>query len=80
MRHRSISGVVFHPIWPERFEQHALYILHFKSLKAEEIGSAAGAWGGLPGEGLSCSLFAEGSRVGHFLGFAFFTADEQGKS
>jgi len=24
---------------------------------------------------LSCSLFAEGSRQGHFFGFAFFTAD-----
>jgi hypothetical protein len=27
------------------------------------------------GEALSCSLFAEGSRHGHFFGFAFFTAD-----
>jgi hypothetical protein len=27
------------------------------------------------GEALSCSLFAEGSRQGHFFGFAFFTAD-----
>ena len=26
------------------------------------------------GEALSCSLFAEGSRQGHFFGFAFFTA------
>jgi hypothetical protein len=24
---------------------------------------------------LSCSLFAEGGRQGHFFGFAFFTAD-----
>jgi hypothetical protein len=27
------------------------------------------------GEALSWSLFAEGSRQGHFFGFAFFTAD-----
>ena len=27
------------------------------------------------GEALSRSLFAEGSRQGHFFGFAFFTAD-----
>jgi hypothetical protein len=27
------------------------------------------------GEALACSLFAEGSRQGHFFGFAFFTAD-----
>ena len=27
------------------------------------------------GEALSCSLFAEGSRQGHFFGFALFTAD-----
>jgi hypothetical protein len=26
-------------------------------------------------EALSCSLFAEGSRQGHFFGFGFFTAD-----
>jgi hypothetical protein len=25
-------------------------------------------------------ILAEGSRQGHFFGFAFFTADEQGKS
>jgi hypothetical protein len=24
----------------------------------------------------ACSLFAEGSRQGHFFGFAFFTADK----
>ncbi len=27
------------------------------------------------GEAWSCSLFAEGSREGHFVGFAFFTVD-----
>ncbi|MEO6872334.1 MAG: hypothetical protein ABI233_08975, partial [Chthoniobacterales bacterium] len=27
------------------------------------------------GEALLCSLFAEGSRQGHFFSFAFFTAD-----
>jgi hypothetical protein len=27
------------------------------------------------GEALSCSLFTEGSRQGHFFGFGFFIAD-----
>jgi hypothetical protein len=32
-------------------------------------------WVRASGEALSCSLFAEGGRWGHFFGFAFFTAD-----